>query len=831
MRIGHRTSENLPGAVAKRTLLRMGVLMGMLLSIPSAEAQHMLQGHVRDATSSEPLPTATIQIEDTYRGTITNAEGAFRIQVDSLPTVLVVRCIGYKTARRVLQDADAGAQEFLLEPVIYMMEELVISGEDSAIDIMRKVIERKQEWRAALLSYKAAAYNRFTISNDTGIVSIIETVTDAFWDHEQGIIEILKGRRETANFPHEAEIPAALFVTNLYDDAINIAGHRLVGVTHPNALDYYTFRLDGIRQRDGTDVYDILVEPNSKLSSGFVGRISVLDGAYAMIDAELRPGESFLFPIPIRRLTVTYRQQFSSFGGSFWLPVDLRSEVEFVVSVPGLITIPPFYISQVSRMADYAVNESLPDSLFADDEILHVDSVAVAADSVLQMEGLAVPLSSMETLAYASIDSTMLLEDAFAPTGPVADVMRAQESADNAGMDAVRAAIDWLLPENLRLAPALWYNRVDAFHGELRATYHAGTHVRFGADGGWSSGPTGEDRWSYDGMARLTTAGTPTLSVEGHITASNALRYRSLYKGRFTNSLPLLLRGVDYFDYYRSKGYSVTAGVRVERWRTELSATFLSEEHASLQTSTSYDLLGKKKPFRENPSIDPGMLRALAASVTIRGGAPAVPLIGRRELTLHVEHSTPGALGSDFHYTRYEFVLDWRAIRTFTPRRLLPNTLDIRLVLGGGTGTLPPQRAFVAEATGAARYHAFGTLHTLSGLPYVGRKVTAFYWEHNFRSLFFEIIGMRNWAERGVGIILYGGHARTWTGRAGDMPESAGRWASPDRFHHEIGISLSGIPWISDIPYIGILGLLRVNVTKRLDARGVAVGFGVAKIL
>ena len=809
MRIVFRTSGRRQGAtLVKSTLL----LVGMLLSTIPSEAQHLVRGHVRDATSNAPLPTATIQIEDTYRGTITNEEGAFRVQVDSLPAILVVRCIGYKTARRVLQSADSGGQDFLLEPVVYTMDELVVSGEDPAIDIMRKVIESKREWRAALLSYKAAAYNRFTISNDTGIVSIVETATDAFWDHKRGITEVLKGRRETANFPFEENMPAALFVTNLYDDDIDIAGHRLVGVTHPNALDYYTFHLEGIRQRDDTDVYDILVEPNSKLSSGFVGRISVLDGAYAMIDVELRPGEAFLFPNPIRRFDVTYRQQFSSFGGSFWLPVDQRSETEFAISVPGLLSFPPFYINQLSRIIDYEVNEPLPDTLFAGEEMLRVDSVAVAADSVLQMEGLAVPLSPIETLAYASIDSTMLLEDAFAPTGPLARLMRTRESAASAG-------IDWGLPENLHLAPSLWYNRVDAFHGGLRATIEVGKHVRFGGGGGWSSGPTGKDRWSYHGTARLTTAGAPELFVEGRITASSALRYRSIYKGRLTNSLPLLLGGDDYFDYYRSEGYTVTGGVRVERWRTRLSATFLSEEHASLQTTTSYDLLGKKTPFRDNPSIDPGMLRALAASITIGRRNAFVPLTGRRHLTLRVEHSAPGALGSDFRYTRYEFALDWR-LDTFTRRRLLPNTLDMRLVHGGGTGNLPPQRAFIAEAAGATRYHAFGTLYTLIGLPYVGRKITAFYWEHNFRTLFFELVGMRGWAERGVNVILYGGHARTWTGQPhGHAPEPPGRWASPDRFHHEVGISISGI-----------LGLLRVNVTKRLDARGVTVGYGFARI-
>ena len=54
---------------------------------------------------------------------------------------------------------------------------------------MRRVIERKKVWRAALESFEAVAYSRYTVSNDTGIVFILESVSDAYWDRERGMRE------------------------------------------------------------------------------------------------------------------------------------------------------------------------------------------------------------------------------------------------------------------------------------------------------------------------------------------------------------------------------------------------------------------------------------------------------------------------------------------------------------------------------------------------------------------------------------------------------------------------------------------------------------------
>ncbi len=799
--------------------------------VPEAEAQQVVRGRIFDAATGASLPAATIQIEGTYRGTITNADGAYELQVETLPATLIVRYIGYETARRTLSAGDAEEQDFRLQPVAYQLDEIVVSGEDPAIRIMREVIERKKRWRATLESYETEAYNRFTISNDTGIVSIIETFTTAFWDRERGMKETLKGRRETANLNIEENLPAALFVTNLYDDNIEAGGYTLIGVTHPNALRHYNFRLEGTRFIDDKEVYDISVAPKNKLKSAFVGRVSVLDSAYALIDVELRPGEAFLFPQPIERYDVTYRQQFSNFGGDSWLPVDFRADIAVEVSFGGLLSFPAFNIDQVSRFTDYAVNVPLPDSLYADDDYLTVDSVAVASDSLLSREGVAVPLSEPEQVAYAGIDSTMGLEKAFAPTGLLARFVDLDDDGDDdEDQSSNRQRRRPEIFNQLDLEPELWYNRVDAFHGGLSVEIDAGRHLTLGGGGGWSSGLDDGDEWSYHGEARVEfDRGDDEVFVEGRYEAGTAERYESDLYSLFLNSFAVLFGGDDYFDYHRREGFSATAGYQVDRWDATLAVGYRNAEYSTLSRTTSYDLFGGNNPLRENPPVPGGTLRAVTASLAIGDDFNPAGLFGQRRLALDVEHSAPGGLNSDFDYTRYRLTFDWRQ-NTLASRRLIPNALDLRLVAGTASGNLPLQRAFIVDGS-LGTYRPFGAMRTLTGVPYEGDEVLALFWEHNFRTLPFEMLGLRALAQRGYNIIVFGGHARTWIDTADPPDDPLVSFVippnAPDGFHHEIGLSFSGL-----------FGFFRLDFAKRLDSGfansfdsdGFTIGFGAARI-
>lgn len=86
-----------------------------------------------------------------------------------------------------------------LAPVPYVLQETVVTPEDPALRIMRQVIQRKQEWRPLIQSYKAEAYARRVLENDTNIVFITAVASEISWDREQGFQEVIKSQRFTDN--------------------------------------------------------------------------------------------------------------------------------------------------------------------------------------------------------------------------------------------------------------------------------------------------------------------------------------------------------------------------------------------------------------------------------------------------------------------------------------------------------------------------------------------------------------------------------------------------------------------------------------------------------
>ena len=159
-------------------LLLTMTILAALWAVPPVHAQPWLvRGTVTDASTGQPLPAATVQLADTYRGTIANDEGEYSLKVQQLPATLTVSYIGYVSHERVLT-APAERIDFALTPVPFLLDPIVVTAETSAEGIMRQVIRRKQEWRPSLASYQAQAYVRRVLENEEGIVSIGEMASE-----------------------------------------------------------------------------------------------------------------------------------------------------------------------------------------------------------------------------------------------------------------------------------------------------------------------------------------------------------------------------------------------------------------------------------------------------------------------------------------------------------------------------------------------------------------------------------------------------------------------------------------------------------------------------
>ena len=810
-------------------------LFAVLLSAAGAHPQPWLvRGTVTDAASGQPLPAATVQLAGTWRGTIANDEGEYLLEVRRLPAALKVSYIGYASRDSVLAAAP-GRVDFALTPVPFRFEPVVVTAEDPAEAIMREVIRRKQEWRSGLAGYRAEAYTRRVLENEKEIVLIGEQASEIYWDRERGLREVVKSRRLTRNQgPGEGYVSVLQGFVNFYDDDIPFMGHTLIGPTHPDALEQYRFRLAGRRYLDDRAVFDISVEPGNRLQSALAGRVSVLDGEFALLEAELAPSRTTVtsaVPLPvIEDMDVAWRQQFRGFAGGVWLPVDYRASMKVKVGVAGL-RFPAARFKQVTRLGEYEVNAGMPDSLYAGEQVLRVDSLAVARDSTFARLADKVPLSAREERAYATIDSTLRFERAFRPTGFLARFLvrePREKEGEPPGKPRREPEKGSRLPGLAGLKPELRYDRVAGAHLGLKGkrTLRASAD-RGGLEDGAPPGPA-EGRGPGGGLYLAAGAGygllLERLSFAGGIEWARGAGRAAVEYGRgpvpripsdsyspLFNSAQSLLGLDDYFDYYWREGLRWRIGLSLPR-RIGLELGFNDEAHSSLEGTDAFNLLGRAWG-RPNPAVEEGRLRSLEAGFTWGGRYRPFGMTANRRVEARVEHGS-GALGGDFSFTRLRLALDGH-FKTFLKRRSVPNALDLRLAAGYSLGGLPPQRFGALEA-GMGFFSPFGTFRTVRGHPFEGERYAALYWEHNFRSTPFELLGLWHWAMRGTGLAVHGASGRTWI----DPERLAGLGYVPryrDGFRHEAGISLI------------LYNLLRLDFTRRLDRPGWSAGASVAR--
>jgi hypothetical protein len=91
------------------------------------------------------------------------------------------------------------------------------------------------------------------------------------------------------------------------------------------------------------------------------------------------------------------------------------------------------------------------------------------------------------------------------------------------------------------------------------------------------------------------------------------------------------------------------------------------------------------------------------------------------------------------------------------------------------------------------------------------------FWEHNFRTVPFELFNFDFLVEKGVGIIIFGGHGRSWISEQ-TLSELTFEPAYTSRMHNETGFSINNI-----------FSFLRLDTSYRWDTRGVYIGISMAR--
>jgi hypothetical protein len=768
--------------------LHISVFLILLIVDVSASQVVTISGTVRDSVTKTSLPSANIRVLGTSKGTVANAVGVYRLSLDQGDYTIVYSFIGYHSDTLRVSLNRSIEYNPALQPTAIQMAEVVITSEDPAMAIMRRVIEYKKRWSETLKSYEFDAFTRMVMRRDTSIAMIAESYTTGYWQKGDTLREIVKQKRHTENIPGIGNIGVGGSVVNFYDDDVFFVGYKFVGPTSPEAFDYYDFKLEKTRVRDDKPVYTIRIIPKSRIAPLFKGKLDVVGDIYALVSVDIAPNEAFTIPF-ISGLDIHYSQQFGLYESRYWMPMDIRLTGAFEISLAGF-SFPKIGVEEASVLYDYSINRVLADSIFKMKRVTELPT-AKKFDSLFWAQHDVLPLTHEEQHAYKTLDSTQTLDKQFKPSGPLADLSG--------------PAFEFLSYAEVR------FNRVEGVFLGLRYSRDSVFSDRLTLSGSAGYGFADQKPKSRLGASVfLDAAHTWKLGAEGykgvdHIPDDG-------YYPSFAIALAALLSKADYRDYYYTIGWRAFIEAKPLR-RLSLRAEYRNEDESTAIKMTDFSIFDKSELFRLNPLIQDGTMRSL--NLRMRYGDEPVPLglFASNFAELEIEHSNPNFLSSTYDFTRA--ILHGEArINTYSSRLLFPPTLNIKLAAGIATGSVPTQRIFSLET----RYDGVAPLGVLRAggvKEFSGQRFVAFTVEHNFRSTPFLMLNIPYLYRNSVEVILYGTAAHTWTSKALPFGATTNGWYS------EAGIGISRI-----------LTFFRFDFTYRFaQPRRLYVTLGVAQLI
>jgi hypothetical protein len=739
---------------------------------PASAQTCKISGVIRDSQSGQPLVAATIRVLGTTKGTISNSQGNYRLTLPRGDYLVAFSFVGYKTDSTRFHLTQDAQYDLRLEPSPIQLAEVVVTGEDPAMGIMRKVIENKKKWIEKLHSYQLEAFTRQTIRRDTAIAVISESYSTCYWQKGDTLREVIKQKRQTENIKGTQNFAGVGGILNFYDDEIRLSGFRFVGPTAMNAFDYYDFKLERIRHRVGSDIYDIKLIPKSRLVPLFRGTVSIAEGSYAVAGIDVEPNEAFVLPF-VSDVKLSYAQQFSLFDNEFWMPVDIRIKGFFKVGIAG-ISLPGIGFESTSSIYDCKINSSIPDSIFGRPRRLvlkeseHYDSTFWAQHDVL-------PLTAEEKIAYQKLDSTQTLEKQFRPSGPLVGLS-----------DLIDAA---------PVSPQLRYNRAEGLYVGVKGRIDSvTTKLAIAAMAGYGFAdrrPKARLNLEFflDGAHDYSVGLQAYQSVQHFLTGDAHDDAENLFA--------TLLYKIDYFDYYYTKGVALSFEARPID-RLKINFALQSEHQTSALRNTNYSLFSQARTFESNPPIIQGTMRGLALDMLYGEEAPPIPILPRKYASIAVLYTSP-RLHSAFDYAQVMARGEYH-IPTFLRSLLFPPSLTVNALSGISFGTLPPQRYFYLDSP-LLGYAPPGTLRGIGIKEFSGDAFFVLNLEQNFRNVPFLWLNIPYLYRNSIEFLIFGTVAQSWKYAHSAPPDIH----PTNGLYGEIGAGISRI-----------LGFFRFDYTYRL---------------
>jgi hypothetical protein len=753
--------------------------------VATAQTVYTITGKVSNSQTGEAIDRVNIRVAGTTRGTITNSDGSYILNLPADNYTLIYSYVGCQRDSVHMSLTKNISCNIKLEPADIILPEVVTIAEDPAYAIIREAIKKKHELSKLLSSYTLKAFTRVKFYRDTSIAGITESYTDGYWHQGDSLREVVTQKHMTTNLP-EAEMVASVGeIVNFTEDIIPLLGFKFIGPIAENALEYYDYKLLRTLRKNHVDIYEISIVPKSRIIPLFQGKISIADSKFAVMGIEVKPNEAFHFPF-VSNLEINFNQAYSLYDEKFWMPTNILMAFGGKISIPGM-SFPNIKLDQTSVIYDYQINTIIADSILKK-PVLVVDSLATQYDSTFWSVHCVIPFTSVEEKAYKTLDSTQTLAKQFKPTGATASLLNF--------LTLRYIDIRYNRVEGLFLGGT--YTYVSGKRRQAMGISSNGEYINSSTRTGWVVNAAAGYGLS-DKIFKWQLGGDYPLDKDNSVEVG-ANVYKDIAHFPDGGFYPTILTSIcslfgrnDYRDYYMTYGWDAHLNV-IPFDKTSLVLSVKSEKETSVQKTTDFCILSFRNNYRVNPPIAEGQMRSLQLDVYYGPDKGVFNIVPIKAVEVSAEYSSPSLIASDFNFSQYYMSASY-FFPTFLQSYLLPPQMNLMFAGGTSTATLPPQREFVLDSQ-LDRFAAFGVLRTAYPREFIGDRFVMISAEHNFRSVPFLMLGIPFLYKRGLEVLIDVTAAQSWL-NGNSMTNG---------WYYEAGIGIGKI-----------FGLIRADLTYRIS--------------
>jgi hypothetical protein len=281
---------------------------------------YTIHGKIVDMNTNEGIPFAIVSFPRTPTGTTADIDGNFIFKVDKLPLdTLSLTALGYKTVYKVLKK-NVYDYNFIIElerAVTSLKEVSIKAGEDPAVLLMRRIIERKPYNNPErLANYRYEAYNRLeadlqrmtraqfekipvlknysfifdnldTASEATPYLPLYltETISDYYYRTKpKAQKEFIKASQITGvNNDNVIQYLGSLHQdVNIYDNYVPVFDKKFISPISDDGLFYYKYKIKDTQIAYGHKIIMVQFQPKRKGENCFAGDFWVVDSVMAI---------------------------------------------------------------------------------------------------------------------------------------------------------------------------------------------------------------------------------------------------------------------------------------------------------------------------------------------------------------------------------------------------------------------------------------------------------------------------------------------------------------------------------------------------------------------